>query len=137
MYMSIEQTVQPSKILIVDDEVSLVQVCQIILQEAGHEVRGAVNGRQALRMIAEEMPDFILLDVMMPGMSGIEVCRLIRQNHQSPRPVIVMYTADGRAEVRADSMAAGADALITKQNPFHDLPHKINQYLTPSYSVVV
>jgi CheY-like chemotaxis protein len=135
MYMSIEQTVQPGKILIVDDEVSLVQVCQIILQEAGHEVRGAVNGRQALRMIDEEMPDFILLDVMMPGMSGIEVCRIIRQEHQSPAPVIVMYTADGRAEVRADSMAAGADALITKQNPFHDLPHKINPYLALKFHV--
>ena len=84
-------------------------------------------------MIAEEMPDFILLDVMMPGMNGIEVCRYIRQKHQSPKPVIVMYTADNRAEVCADSIAAGADACVTKQNPFHDLPEKINPFLASNY----
>lgn len=119
-----------SKILVVDDEVSVVQVCQLILQTEGHEVRGAVNGRQALRMVAEEMPDVILLDIMMPGMSGIEVCRLIRQEHPSPAPVIVMYTADGRAEVKEESMAVGANGFITKQNPFRDLPEKIVPYLT-------
>jgi CheY-like chemotaxis protein len=134
--MHLEQTPQPNKILVVDDEVSMVQVCQIILQGAGHEVRGAVNGRQALRMIAEEMPDFILLDVMMPGMSGIEVCRLIRQEHQSPKPVIVMYTADSRAEVKTNSIAAGADACLAKQNPFRDLPEKINPYLATTYCSV-
>lgn len=134
--MHIEQITQPNKILVVDDEASMVQVCQLILENAGHAVRGAVNGRQALRMIAEEMPDFILLDVMMPGMSGIEVCRLIRQEHQSPKPVIVMYTADSRAEVKTDSIAAGADACVTKQNPFHDLPEKINPYLTSTYCSV-
>ncbi|MCB9419117.1 MAG: response regulator [Ardenticatenaceae bacterium] len=134
--MHLERTLQPNKILVVDDEVSMVQVCQLILQEAGHKVRGAVSGRQALRMIDEEMPDFILLDIMMPGMNGIEVCRLIRQHHPSPHPVIVMYTADGRAEVKAESLAVGADACITKQNPFHDLPQKINPYLIVDYSAV-
>ena len=134
--MYVEQATRPNNILVVDDEVSLVQVCQLILKEAGHEVRGAVNGRQALRMIAEEMPDFILLDVMMPGIDGIEVCRLIRQEYQSPKPVIVMYTADSRAEVKINSIAAGADACLTKQNPFHDLPEKINPYLVSTqYSV--
>lgn len=118
-----------SKILVVDDEASVVQVCQLILQTEGHEVKGAVNGRQALRMVAEEVPDFILLDVMMPGMSGIEVCRLIRQDHSSPFPVIVMYTADGRAEVQEESMAVGANGFVIKQNPFHDLPDKIAPYL--------
>jgi CheY-like chemotaxis protein len=134
--MQVEQTIPPNKVLVVDDEISLVQVCQLILEGAGHSVRGAVNGRQALRMIAEEMPDFILLDVMMPGMNGIEVCRLIRQEHKSPRPVIVMYTADSRAEVMTESLAAGADACVTKQNPFRDLPEKINSYLALTYCLV-
>ncbi len=134
--MQAEQTIPPNKILIVDDEISLVQVCQLILEGAGHSVRGAVNGRQALRMITEEMPDFILLDVMMLGINGIEVCRLIRQEHKSPRPIIVMYTADSRAEVKTDSLAAGADACLTKQNPFYDLPEKINPYLTLTYCLV-
>lgn len=134
--MHLEKTPQTNKILIVDDEVSMVQVCQLILQADGHEVRGAVNGRQALRMIAEEVPDFILLDIMMPGISGIEVCRLIRQEHPSPQPVIVMYTADGRAEVREESMAAGANGFVIKQNPFHDLPGKIAPYLALNFNTV-
>jgi CheY-like chemotaxis protein len=125
--MYLEQ--RSSKILVVDDDVSLVQVCQIILQEAGHEVQVAVNGRQALRIVTQEMPDFILLDIMMPGMDGIEVCRRIRQSHPAAQPIIVMYTADGRTNVRADSQAAGADGFVIKQNPFHDLPDKINPYL--------
>jgi CheY-like chemotaxis protein len=134
--MKFEQTIPPNKILVVDDEISLVQVCQLILEGVGHTVRGAVNGRQALRMVAEEMPDFILLDVMMPGMSGIEVCRQIRQSYPTASPIIAMYTADGRAEVQAASMDAGADAFITKQNPFFDLPEKINPYLVPATSAV-
>lgn len=99
-------------------------------------MRGAVNGRQALRMIAEETPDFILLDVMMPGMNGIEVCRLVRQEHPPPQPVIVMYTADNRTEVREESMAAGANGFIVKQNPFHDLPGKIAPFLTLSVNTI-
>jgi CheY-like chemotaxis protein len=134
--MKFEQTIPPNKILIVDDEISLVQVCQLILEREGHTVQGAVNGRQALRMIAKEMPDFILLDVMMPGMNGIEVCRQIRQSYPAASPTIVMYTADGRAEVQTASMDAGADAFITKQNPFFDLPEKINPYLIPVTSAV-
>jgi CheY-like chemotaxis protein len=134
--MKFEQTIPPNKILIVDDEISLVQVCQLILEREGHTVQGAVNGRQALRMIAKEMPDFILLDVMMPGMNGIEVCRQIRQSYPIASPTIVMYTADGRAEVQTASMDAGADAFITKQNPFFDLPEKINPYLIPVTSAV-
>jgi CheY-like chemotaxis protein len=124
-----------NKILVVDDEVSMVQVCQLILQADGYEVRGAVNGRQALRMIAEDVPDFVLLDIMMPGINGIEVCRLIRQEQLSSQPVIVMYTADNRSEVREESMAAGANGFIVKQNPFHDLPGKITPYLTLNANV--
>ncbi|MFW6096609.1 MAG: response regulator, partial [Chloroflexota bacterium] len=66
------------KILIVDDERSLVELCQIILESAGFDVRGAFSGREALNMITEDVPDLVLLDVMMPGMDGIEVCRRIR-----------------------------------------------------------
>ncbi len=134
--MRFEQTVPPNKILIVDDEISVVQVCQLILEGAGHTVRSAVNGRQALRLVAEEMPDFILLDVMMPGINGIEVCRQIRETYPTAHPTIAMYTADGRAEVEAASRDAGADAFITKQNPFFDLPEKINPYLVPATNAV-
>lgn len=119
------------KILVVDDEKSLVQLCLIILEAAGYEVRGAYNGRQALSMITEDLPDLVLLDVMMPGMDGIEVCRRIRAEHTG-YPRIVMYTADGRDATRDNSLTAGANAVITKETPIYDIPAKIVNYLTPT-----
>jgi CheY-like chemotaxis protein len=118
-----------NKILVVDDEPSLVELCKIILQQAGYIVRGAYNGRQALSMVVEETPDLVLLDVMMPGMDGIEVCRQIRTEHEKPPPCIVMYTADERDETRDSSLTAGATAVLTKEIPVFDLPQRIGAYL--------
>lgn len=122
------------KILVVDDEKSLVELCQIILEAAGFEVRGAYNGRQALDMIMEERPDLVLLDVMMPDMDGIEVCRRIRSRHES-RPRIVMYTADDRDATLNSSLDAGANAVLTKETPVYDIPGKLAHYLVPTGSL--
>jgi DNA-binding response OmpR family regulator len=62
-----------NKVLVVDDEASLVELCRIILENAGYNVRGAINGREANRSIHEVMPYLVLLDVMIPGMDVIEV----------------------------------------------------------------
>jgi DNA-binding response OmpR family regulator len=119
------------KILIVDDEKSLVQLCQIILEAAGFQVRGAYNGQQALSMITDEQPDLVLLDVMMPGIDGFEVCRRIRsQYHRYPR--IVMYTADDRETTFHSSLDAGANAVLTKETPVYDIPSKLADYLVPT-----
>lgn len=118
-----------NKILVVDDELSLVQLCQIILEGAGYRVRTAINGSEALDAITEDKPDLILLDVMMPGMSGIEVCRRIRTEYDNYTPCILMYTADDSRETYDSSKTAGADALITKDTPVFDLPTKISYYL--------
>jgi DNA-binding response OmpR family regulator len=123
--------VTSKKILVVDDETSLVKLCQIVLENAGFEVRGAYNGKQALNLLNDEMPDLILLDVMMPGMNGIELCRTIRNNHQAKRVHIVMYTADSSDSTRKCSMEAGANDLITKETPIYDLPVKISDLLVP------
>lgn len=120
---------QTPKILVVDDEFSLVQLCQLILEDAGYQVRCAVNGSQALNLIGEEMPDLVLLDVMMPGMDGIEVCRQIRRRYETRRPFILMYTADDRDLTRSNSLMAGANDLITKDTPIHELASKINNFL--------
>jgi CheY-like chemotaxis protein len=118
-----------NKVLVVDDETSLLDLYQIIFESAGYQVRSATNGRQALKLITEEMPDLILLDVMMPGLNGIEVCREIRTRYPSENPCILMYTADDRVETRENSMAAGATALIDKETPIFDLPAKISPYI--------
>ncbi|HSH02476.1 MAG TPA: response regulator [Anaerolineae bacterium] len=118
------------KILVVDDEASLVDLCQLILSTAGYQVRGANSGKDALNLIDEEMPDLVLLDVMMPGMNGIEVCRRIRETAEAESPYIIMFTADERESTRKDSMAAGANALLTKDTAIVDLPTKLSPYLT-------
>jgi DNA-binding response OmpR family regulator len=119
-----------AKILVVDDEMELVQLCRIVLEDAGYNVSGAYNGSQALRVAGEEMPQLILLDVMMPGMTGIEVCRHIREQGLGPESCsIVMYTADDSRETRANSMEAGANDLISKQVPIFELASKIRSYL--------
>jgi len=121
---------QSNKILVVDDEASLVNLCQIIFESAGFDVRGARSGREALSMISEEMPDIILLDIMMPEMNGIELCRQIRNQFQTRRPCILMYTADDRDETRETSLAAGANALITKETPVFELPAKVSPFFS-------
>lgn len=119
------------KILVVDDESSLVQLCQIVLENAGFEVRGAYSGKQALNLLKDEMPDLILLDVMMPGMNGIELCREIRNKRKGKRVHIVMYTADSSDSTRKCSLEAGANDLITKETPIYDLPVKLSGILVP------
>lgn len=120
---------QEPKILVVDDEQSLVSLCLLILEQAGYKVRGALSGKQALQMVGDEMPDLILLDVMMPGMDGIEVCRRIRELVPEKRPYILMYTADDRQNTKTQSLDAGATDFISKETPIFDLPGKIQAYL--------
>jgi len=119
------------KILVVDDEKSLVQLCEIILEAAGYEVCSAYNGRQALHLITEELPDLVLLDMMMPDMNGIEVCRRIREEYDR-YPRIVMYTADDRDSTHDHSLDAGANAVLSKETPVFDIPAKIVNYLIPT-----
>ncbi|NJN53730.1 MAG: response regulator [Anaerolineae bacterium] len=121
---------QTNKVLVVDDEISLVQLCLLILEDAGYEVRGANSGTEALRLIDEDVPDLVLLDVMMPGMDGIELCRQIRRHYAPQRPYILMYTADDRELTRQNSMMAGANDLITKDTPVHELASRIDEFMT-------
>lgn len=130
--MAEHQPQNEPKILVVDDEQSLVNLCLLILEQAGYQVRGALNGKQALQMVGDEMPDLILLDVMMPGMNGIEVCRKIRKTMSAERPYILMYTADDRQYTKTESLDAGATDFISKDIPIFDLPEKIQSYLTPT-----
>ncbi|MBE2202091.1 MAG: response regulator [Anaerolinea sp.] len=119
-----------AKILVVDDEASLVQLYQFLLESEGYDVKGTTSSRQALRMINEEMPDVVVLDVMMPIMNGIEVCRQIRLQHPDATPVILMCTADNSMETERRGRAAGATDFLLKDALVHDLPRKIGAYLS-------
>lgn len=117
------------KILIVDDERDLVQLYKIVFNMAGYNVTGTTSGIEALDLVPEESPDLILLDVMMPEINGIEVCRKIRNMVNDKQPFILMYTANDSIENQEKSKEAGADTLISKQIPIDKLTETIASYL--------
>ena len=80
----------PKKILIVDDEPQIVEICQDYLKAAGYETVTASNGMQGLSLARREKPDLIVLDLMMPEMDGLDMCRTIRRESNIP---IIMLTA--------------------------------------------
>jgi DNA-binding response OmpR family regulator len=102
------------RILVVDDDTRLTEMLQLVFESRGFGVTIANNGEQALESLGRELPEAILLDLMMPGMSGLEVCRLVRANPRTSNIPIVILTARFDAEMRREVMEAGATEYLTK-----------------------
>ena len=108
-----------ARVLVVDDTPLMLQLVSLTLGKAGHEVRGAENGRQAVALAKEWLPDLIMMDVMMPEMDGYEATRAIRSHPPTALvPIIVVTTQDTLSEKMA-AFEAGADDYMTK--PFEPL----------------
>jgi two-component system cell cycle response regulator len=103
-----------ARVLVVDDILSNVKLLEAKLAAEYFEVITAPNGEQALARVAEELPDIVLLDVMMPGMDGFEVCRRIKANTKTAHIPIVMVTALDQPSDRVTGLDAGADDFLTK-----------------------
>ena len=104
----------PKEILIVDDEPNVVVPIQFLMEQQGYIVMAAYRGEDALDLIYQYKPDLVLLDIMLPGIDGWEVCEIIRLNQNYRDIKIVFLTAKGRDEDVAKGLALGADAYITK-----------------------
>jgi two-component system response regulator ResD len=104
-----------ARILVVEDDLTVAEVVVDYLRHAGLEPRLAVDGQDALEIAAAWRPDLVVLDLMLPGVSGLEVCRRLRdgQNAQVPLPVI-MLTALGEESDRVLGLESGADDYVTK-----------------------
>jgi len=102
------------KILIVDDEPNIVIPLQFLMEQNGYETLVANNGEEALDIIAKELPDLVLLDIMLPGIDGYEVCEMVRLKPEWRHIRIVFLTAKGRQVDIAKGMVLGADEYITK-----------------------
>jgi DNA-binding NtrC family response regulator len=100
------------RILVVDDDESLRWVTQAQLQQSGYQVDAAANGKEALARIQETPPDLVIADLMMPGMSGVELLRNIRADY--PEIIVILVTAFGTVENAVEAMKAGAYDYITK-----------------------
>lgn len=104
----------PAKILVVDDTPKNVKLLADLLAVKGYAVVTAASGAEALKQLEAERPDLVLLDVVMPEMSGYEVCREIRRNPQNGMLPVVMVTALDPGEERTKGLEAGADDFLTK-----------------------
>ena len=104
----------PPKILIVDDEPNIVIPLQFLMEQQGYRTLVAQSGEEALESISKEKPDLILLDIMLPGVDGFEVCEIVRLNPEWCNTKIIFLTAKGRDVDIAKGMVLGADEYITK-----------------------
>jgi DNA-binding response OmpR family regulator len=99
------------------------------MKQAGFEVRAVDDGEAALAAIAQDPPDLVLLDVMMPKKDGYEVCQTVRANPDWKAVKIIMLTAKGRDVEREKGLALGADDYITKPFATRDLVEKVRELL--------
>lgn len=116
-----------AKILVVEDEASYRDTLAILLPKEGHQVVLAADGHEALARFADSNPDLILLDLMLPGISGNEVCRTIRQTSNVP---IIMLTAKDSETDEVVGLEIGADDYITKLASSSKIIARINKVLS-------
>jgi DNA-binding response OmpR family regulator len=112
-----------SRILIVEDDLALAQVLRDNLEFEGYAVDCAVDGRQALAKVREQPPDLVLLDLMLPQMDGLEVCRQLATSER--RTPIIIITARQRQEEKIKGLELGADDYVTKPYALEELLARI------------
>jgi DNA-binding response OmpR family regulator len=117
------------EILKVDDEPNVVVPIQFLMEQQGYRVMIAERGEDALDLIYQYKPDHVLLDIMLPGIDGYEVCEIIRLNPNFRKVKIIFLTVKGREEEIAKGLALGADAYITKPFSNTELVAKVKELL--------
>jgi DNA-binding response OmpR family regulator len=128
-YASKGEQASMKRILVVDDEIGALTLIGIMLERGGFEVQKAQNADEALAMLESEIPDLFILDVMMPRIDGIELCRMLRQRDDTKdRPVLIL-SARGDAKSVIQGMEAGATDYILKPIFHHNLVAKVRNLL--------
>lgn len=117
------------KILIIEDEIDLAELLAINIRIEGNDAIIALNGEEGLRKITSDRPDLVILDVMMPGISGLEVCKLLRKNGDCPGIPVIMVTSRGEESDRIMGLEAGADDYVVKPYSIRELMLRIKAKL--------
>ncbi|WP_439137641.1 response regulator transcription factor [Roseicyclus sp.] len=102
------------RILLIEDEGNIREAIGFILSRAGWEVQGHGNGATAIEAVTRTKPDMVILDIMLPGLSGFEILRALRDGAQTARLPVLMLTAKGQARDQEAAFEMGADAYLTK-----------------------
>ncbi|PAU53203.1 MULTISPECIES: response regulator transcription factor [Pseudomonas] len=117
------------RVLIADDEPNIVISLEFLLQQEGYQVEVAHDGQEALDAIERQPPDLVLLDIMLPRLSGFDVCQRIRANPDWSKVRVVMLTAKGREVEVSKGLALGADDYITKPFATKELLARVRDQL--------
>src|SRR4029079_4331220 len=118
-----------ARILVVEDEKDLQEVIAYNLRQAGHTVTVVGGGREALNSVADTRPDILLLDLMLPDVSGIEVCRKLKGDNATREIPIIMVTAKGDEVDRVVGFELGADDYVVKPYSLRELLLRVDAVL--------
>lgn len=118
-----------SKVLVVDDELHIVELLRFNLELSGFEVIDTQDGREAFDMITEEKPDLVLLDWMLPGVSGIDILTKIRSSEETKNLAVIMLTAKNVETDMIEGLDKGADDYITKPFSIQELMARVKTVL--------
>ena len=124
------------KILIVEDELDLVRLLKYNLEKEGFKVNTATDGSVALAEVRRDEPDVVILDLMLPGMDGLEVCRQLRRNEKFARIAVLILTARGDEADRVVGLELGADDYVTKPFSMRELVARVRALLRRHESAV-
>ena len=122
------------RVLVVDDDVAVAETIQRTLSLAGHDTQVAHRGADALLAARQQRPEIVVLDIMMPGMSGIDVCRHMRANPELRSVPILFLTARGEIADKIEGFEAGADDYLTKPFDLRELDLRVKALLRRSQS---
>jgi DNA-binding response OmpR family regulator len=116
-------------VLIAEDDPHITLLIQRKLEMAGYKVRATPDGNEALRMVLDETPRVVLLDIMLPGQTGLSVCRNLKQQLGSKAPPVLIISAKGQESDVDAGLAAGADDYIIKPFSPRDLLERVEALL--------
>jgi two-component system, OmpR family, phosphate regulon response regulator PhoB len=118
-----------TKILVVDDEADLVELLAFNLEQEGYRVETAMTGAEAIRKAKRLAPDLVVLDLMLPDISGTDVCRFIKQSPETKNAAVLMLTARGEELDRVAGFQVGADDYVTKPFSVRELALRVKAIL--------
>jgi DNA-binding response OmpR family regulator len=119
------------KVLVVDDEFEIRDVLSRFLTEEGYEIILASNGEEALELVERENPQVVLLDILMPGIGGIETCKRLKENEKTRFIPVIMATA--LWDKLSEAIDAGAEDFVTKPFNLTELSHRVESILRVRY----
>jgi len=120
-------------ILVVDDEINVLQLLKFNLSKEGYQVITATSGRDAIRLVGEEKPDLIILDIMLPEMDGYDVLRILKANRQSASIPVIMLSARDEELDKVVGLELGAEDYVTKPFSIRELVARVKAHLRHRY----